>query len=171
MLPKDWRKKEKWKPLPEYNEVYLISNMGRVKRARSRKKSAKLLNPTLDTGNRISVRFTHPETKVVRKYNLKDVVARLFLRPRPLSGNRIVLKDKDDIFNISVSNLKELGRKKKANTKLSEDEKEYILKRWNEMSYKWGLKRRLAEELEVHWDTIHNIITGRQWKRDNRSSS
>ncbi len=154
--PKDWVKRERWKPVKNFPR-YRISNMGRVRMLKGKKgeiKQWRLIRPHIVTKRKLARVNLVNENGKDKQYMTK-LVADHWLRPRH-PERQVRYKDKTDLLDCSVYNLYEVGYKRYKTQKLLPEERDYIRKRLKEDSYR-GLGRELAEMFEVTPMAISDI--------------
>lgn len=148
--PKNWRRKEKWKPVRDF-PLFQVSNMGRVKRfypmdGRWRKKGWKQVELKLMKDRQVARVNMWNEKGKAQRY-LTQLVGDHWLKPRH-PGLQVRYRDKTDPLDCSVGNLKEHGFKRYKTQKLLPKERDYIRKRLKEDSYR-GLGRELADMFDI----------------------
>ena len=92
--------REQWKPIPEWEELYEISNHGRVRNAETRRIRA--LSRTTKKYQAITLTFLRERSK---GYLIHRLVALVFIGPRPSTRHNVAHRD-GDRSNNRVENLR-----------------------------------------------------------------
>lgn len=165
-------KEEIWKDIPNYNEIYQASNLGRIRSVRHYDKlnrlwEGKILTPQLDgRKNYLHVSLHHKPCQV------HQLIAKTFI-DNPNNYKEVNHKDENKQNN-NVSNLEWCSRSynntygSKSNSKKGENHhnckltKEQVIEIRNK--YKNGIKQlALAESYGISKSQISSLITGRTW--------
>jgi hypothetical protein len=130
---------ERWKPIPEYEGIYEVSDLGRIRRVKQSKgaRAGRILNPQFDkkTGY-VKVRL-FKENKGETK-NIHGLVALAFIGTRP-EGHEACHMD-DNKLNNHLSNI------------------EYHTQVWNLTSaHRNGLHPDHKPGKKLDWDAVHAI--------------
>jgi len=166
--PENWKKKERWKKVQGYGNLYSVSNMGRIRtnyaiRRRPNKQKyqmkRKLLSPVWSCGVlRIGLRDMEGNRKWLV---VKDLVAAHHINPKPIG--HIVYKDRKNYMDCSVYNLKEKGKTRFKNAKLSDAEviemKTFLHDHWGE----WGFQSKAAKRWQISPPLISLVCSGLRW--------
>lgn len=162
---------EEWRPIPGYEGLYEISNLGHARRIDGhRTRSGKYLRPATDGFGYYLFNLTKNNKKWTPKVH--RLVAMVFLGPRPRG---CVINHKDfDKSNNAVSNLEYITQKRNVEhththgravagerspwAKLATEDAVFV-KAHPELS-----RKALANMFDVHADTIRAIRSGKSWK-------
>lgn len=148
--PSNWRQLEKWKPLKGYEDLYFISNMGRIKQTHRTRHGVKqqytrkirYLSPSL-TNDMPTVGLTDNQGK--RTYHqVKNLVADNWLQPRH-PGTLVEWRHRELFEDCSVYNIKEKGYTRWKNQKLTPEERDYIRDKIKKEYYR-GIQADLARQ-------------------------
>jgi len=127
--------KENWKNIPNYDELYIISNYGNVKN----KNRNKLLKKYQNHKGYLTVTLSNIKKK---KFKVHQLVAMAFLGHKP-NGNILVINHKDcDKKNNHISNLEIISNRENTNRKHLKHSSKYV------GVYKNGLKWRSGINIE-----------------------
>lgn len=176
---------ERWKAIIEVDSYYEVSNLGRIRRARSGRRTwiGRIVKPYIrkDTGYMtVAIRGTGPK---MRRLYVHILVAKYFVGPRP-SGKETNHKDLDKSNNHwdNLEYITHLGNVRHAlangvscvhpaygeahsNSKLT-----WRAVRKIRSLYQFGVYgcQRLATRFGVTPHLIHLVVTGNAWKEENR---
>jgi len=92
---------EDWRPVPEYEGIYLVSNLGRVLSAPRRRTRGGVLRPKLNKRGYLAVNLVAEGKQ--RTHEIHRLVASAFLGPRP-EGSEVRHLDGDSL-NCRIGNL------------------------------------------------------------------
>ena len=169
----NWRYWEQWKPVKIDNvdeKRYSISNMGRVQRERWRSVKAsgivyiakkRLMSIGLRDSSAI-VCLRDNDGKAISR-NVKTLVADSWLQPR--TGARVILIDKSDPFDCSLSNIKEKGVQSQKAHRLTEEQVKEI--KVALLTPYTGQITDLSHKYKISHQTISAIKRGKLWKEIN----
>lgn len=132
--------KEIWKNVVGYEKLYEVSNLGRIRKYRSR-----LLKPNEN------IQVTLIKNKEQKSLLVKRIVADVFLS-NPLDMLHVVNIDGNKLNN-RVDNLKWSSERNKYSSKLSDHQVKFV----NEFRYKFSIKY-FAELYKVSRGTIRRIL-------------
>ena len=180
---------EIWKPIKNYENIYEVSNLGRIKslsRTIKRKDGKPLkIKEQILKGSKDTKGYIQVELKKDGKRYIKTIhrlVAETFIENKNnkeqvnhIDGN----KENNCVYNLEwvtcqeniqhawLNNLKVASYgENHPNHKLNEEQVKYIMKNYKPRNKEYGL-RALARKFNVSTGPIQNIINGKGWKNIN----
>lgn len=130
-------KTEQWKDIPDYEGVYMISDLGRVKSLNYRRKKIPRIKKqfTANHGYNNCQLFTKTKT-------IHQLVAICFLNHTPC-GHELVVNHKDNFKqNNKASNLELVSNRQNTNQSHLKTTSKYVGVSWHKKSKKWIVRIR-----------------------------
>ena len=136
---------EIWKDIPNYEGIYQVSNLGRVKslerlvkgKINLRINREKVLNPTVDFHGYCVVGLYNLNVKKIKVHQL---VAMAFLNHK-LCGHKLVVNHIDwNKLNNNLKNLEIVTQRENANLKRFKSSSQYVGVNWYKSNNKWVSK-------------------------------
>ena len=172
------KNQEVWVPIPDYEDIYQVSNHGRIRRVRKTWNGTQLrvLAGSRNSDGYIGI-FLYRDGKAKHKY-VHRLVAEHFL-PHQLRANTVNHKDgiknNNHVENLEFATYSQnnshayrMGIKVSTNRKLNEQDVRNIVSLWPSVSY-----QGLANMYGVGLGTIAQLFHGRTWRHitgfENRS--
>jgi len=127
---------EVWKDIPNYEGMYQVSDLGRVKSLKRKGcKNDKILKNNTDNYGYLNVNLS--KNKVLKTFKVHKIVAIMFLGHEP-NGHKIVVDHIDnDKSNNKLSNLQLITQRENLSKDCKDCASKYIGVSWSKASNKW----------------------------------